>query len=72
VFINVSVVPDHIFDAICVKLLDVWDDFEHQHKHCVGIEPKESLKAGTGYNITNYPLVAQQSALSLAKQFGEI
>lgn len=53
-----SPIADEVYDAICQRLLKVWDTFEHQHKHLI---TKEDLEAGTGYAI-KYPLMVETSA----------
>lgn len=43
-----SLLSDPVFDKICLHMLTIWDTLEHRLKSFV---PKESLSAGTGYNI---------------------
>lgn len=53
-----AVLPDNMFDVMCVEMLKNWDDIEHMHKHLI---TKEHLKAGSGYDII-YPLMVKLSA----------
>lgn len=43
-----SLLSDPVFDKMCLYILTNWDILEHKLKDFV---PKESLSAGTGYNI---------------------
>lgn len=45
---------DQAYDYLCKRLLEVFDTFEHRHKH---LTDKEALAAGTGYHIalSDYP-----------------
>lgn len=43
-----SAIPDATYDALCQHLLTHWDRISHPHKNLV---VKESLNAGTGYDI---------------------
>lgn len=43
-----SLLSDSVFDKMCLHILTNWDTLEHKLKSFV---PKESLSAGTGYNI---------------------
>ena len=45
---NISLIEDTEFDKLCSTLLEKYDSVEHMHKHLVS---KESLTAGTGYDI---------------------
>ena len=45
---NISLIDDAEFDGICKTLLDKLDTLTHMHKHLI---KKESLTAGTGYDI---------------------
>jgi len=56
-----SLIPDEQFDLIMERLLDNWDNFEHQHKYLL---TKEDLKAGTGFKIKreDYPTMVIQAA----------
>lgn len=61
-----SVISDKMFDNICRRLLSEWDTIDHPHKNLVS---KESLIAGTGFNITagQYPLMTKSAALRLLR-----
>lgn len=56
-----SPMTDAEFDLICATLLLTWDTFEHPHKHLV---IKEDLICGSGYAVTNYPLMVKSAALA--------
>ena len=45
---NISLIDDAEFDRMCKTLLDKLDTLTHMHKHLI---KKESLTAGTGYDI---------------------
>ena len=45
---DVNIFTDHEFDAICVRLLNEFDNITHMHKHLLD---KDSLRAGTGYDL---------------------
>lgn len=49
-----SLLSDEVFDKMCLHILENWDTLEHKLKHLVS---KESLSAGTGYDINfqNFP-----------------
>ena len=61
-----SLVSDSEYDALCVRLLDKFDEIEHHHKHLIS---KDDLAAGTGYTLTkkDYP----QIVIGAAKQLRE-
>jgi hypothetical protein len=58
---HTSPMTDDAFDYVCEKLLQEYDNFEHQHKKYID---KEALKAGTAYHMkeTDYPSIVQHSA----------
>ena len=58
---NISLINDNEFDQMCKTLLDKLDSLTHMHKHLV---KKESLTAGTGYDI-KYTNLIKDSALKL-------
>ena len=60
---NISLIDDAEFDGMCKTLLDKLDTLSHMHKHLV---KKESLTAGTGYDI-KYTNIIKDSALKLKK-----
>lgn len=49
-----SAFEDTAFDRLCKRLLEVYDTFEHPHKH---LAKKEMLEAGTGFYLKeeDYP-----------------
>ena len=58
---NISLIDDAEFDGMCKTLLDKLDTLSHMHKHLV---KKESLTAGTGYDI-KYTNLIKDSAMKL-------
>lgn len=54
-----SLLEDTTYDKMCKYILENYDKLEHQHKHLVDVE---ALRAGTGYQIKEYPLVVQVTA----------
>ena len=58
---NISLIDDAEFDGMCKTLLEKLDTLTHMHKHLV---KKESLTAGTGYDI-KYTNLIKDSALKL-------
>ena len=58
---NISLIDDAEFDGMCKTLLDKLDTLTHMHKHLV---TKESLTAGTGYDI-KYTNLIKDSAMRL-------
>ncbi len=58
---NISLIDDAEFDGMCKTLLDKLDSLTHMHKHLV---KKESLTAGTGYDI-KYTNLIKDSAMRL-------
>ncbi len=59
---NISLIDDAEFDEMCKTLLDKLDTLTHMHKHLV---KKESLTAGTGYDI-KYTNLIKDSAMRLS------
>ena len=58
---NISLIEDGEFDDMCKTLSEKLDSLTHMHKHLV---KKESLTAGTGYDI-KYTNLIKDSALKL-------
>ena len=58
---NVSLIDDAEFYKLCKTLLEKLDNLNHMHKHLVS---KESLTAGTGYDI-KYTNLIKDSAIKL-------
>ena len=58
---NISLIDDSEFDGISKTLLDKLDTLTHMHKHLI---KKESLTAGTGYDI-KYTNLIKDSAMRL-------
>ena len=67
---NITLIDDTEFDQMCKTLLDKYDELKHMHKHLV---KKESLTAGTGYDI-KYTNMIKDSAMELQRvwrQYGK-
>ena len=60
---NITLIDDTEFDQMCKTLLDKYDELKHMHKHLV---KKESLTAGTGYDI-KYTERIKMSAMELQR-----
>ena len=60
---NINLIEDTEFDQLCKTLLEKLDGLTHMHKHLV---KKESLTAGTGYDI-KYTNMIKQSAMKLSE-----
>ena len=58
---DISLIDDAEFDGMCKTLLDKLDTLTHMHKHLI---KKESLTAGTGYDI-KYTNLIKDSAMRL-------
>ena len=58
---NISLIDNAEFDGMCKTLLDKLDTLTHMHKHLI---KKESLTAGTGYDI-KYTNLIKDSAMRL-------
>ena len=56
-------IDDTEYDQMCKTLLDKYDELKHMHKHLV---KKESLTAGTGYDIV-YTELIKDSAMKLQR-----
>ena len=61
---DISLIDDTEFDLLCKNLLEKYDSLKHMHKHLVN---KESLTAGTGYDI-KYTNMIKSSAMRLNKE----
>ena len=64
---NISLIEDTEFDTMCKTLLDKLDGLTHMHKHLV---KKESLTAGTGYDIV-YTNMIKDSAMLLSEKWNK-
>ena len=60
---DITLIDDTEFDQMCKTLLDKLDGLTHMHKHLV---KKESLTAGTGYDIV-YTEMIKNSAMKLSE-----
>ncbi len=47
-----SIITDSDYDWLCLKLSEEWDNITHVHKKYID---KDSLSAGTGYALNEYP-----------------
>lgn len=61
---DVSLLSDARYDLLCNQLHSTFDELTHMHKHLID---KDSLKAGTGFQISEYPLMVIGAACHLAK-----
>ena len=59
-----SLVSDSEYDALCIRLLDKFDEIEHHHKHLIS---KDDLEAGTGFTLArrDYPSIVIGAAQHL-------
>ena len=64
---NINLIQDTEFDHMCKTLLDKLDGLTHMHKHLV---KKESLTAGTGYDIV-YTNMIKHSAMKLSETWNK-
>jgi len=62
-----SLVSDNEYDALCIRLLDKFEEIEHHHKHLIS---KEDLRAGTGYALArkDYPSIVISAAKHLKEE----
>ena len=67
---DISMYPDAFFDAMCKRLLEVYDAIDHRHKAWVD---RDSLQAGTGYAIkfAYMPFILIDGAYRIARRLGE-
>jgi NAD-dependent DNA ligase len=61
---NEPIIEDTEYDEICRELKEKWNSVEHYHKHLID---KQSLGAGTGYDIKYNNRIAQ-AAMELLKK----
>jgi NAD-dependent DNA ligase len=59
-------ISDDEYDDICKRLYDEWDGVEHQHKHLI---EREALKSGTGFYISNYPILVKNAAVNWMESY---
>ena len=64
---HISLIEDTEFDQMCKTLLEKYDEVEHMHKPLV---KKESLTAGTGYDI-KYTNMIKDSAMLLSEKWNK-
>lgn len=57
------IISDHVWDEICVRLMNEWDDIEHFHKHLI---EKDSLESGTASYLKELPNRIINAAKSLS------
>ena len=60
---HLTPMPDTDYDILCKKLLDSFNDVDHQHG---GLIDKDALRAGTAYHIreNEYPILVKQAAFA--------
>lgn len=56
-----SVVEDEVYDRICKRLLNNFEDLPQDHPHIEYID-EDALRAGTAYHIKEYPIVVEIAA----------
>ena len=61
--LDISLVPDEDYNKLCLRLLRDLPGIEHPHKKFIDAE---SLQAGTGYALTDYPMITMAAATRLA------
>ncbi len=61
---NINLIEDTEFDQLCKTLLEKLDGLTHMHKQLV---KKESLTAGTGYDIVYTNMIKGSAMLLLEK-----
>ena len=59
-----SPLDDTEYDALCKRLLDEWDDVDHPHKKLIDFN---SLTAGTGFYLKDYPTIVKNAAADWVK-----
>ena len=64
---NINLIEDTEFDQLCKTLLEKLDGLTHMHKQLV---KKESLTAGTGYDIV-YTNMIKGSAMLLSEKWNK-
>ena len=59
--VNMSLLDDAVFDYLCRRLYENFEQFEHMHKHLLD---KEALQAGTGFYLKtkDYPRIVRSIA----------
>lgn len=62
---DISLLIDEDYDKLCIFILERWDSIEHRHKHLLD---RDSLKAGTGYSLKEYPTITTSAAVRLATE----
>ena len=56
---NESIISDELYDQICKKILNNYENINHPHKRRI---KRSDLKAGTGYTIKKYPAIVVSAA----------
>ena len=64
-----SLMSDEMYDKICQMLVEDVDKMS-EHKH-YGLLDQEALKAGTGYQIKDYPASIQNAAKMFYEEYVE-
>ena len=63
---DTTVLTDTDYDLLCKRLLNEFDNVTHHHKSLV---EKESLGAGTGYGLQEYPMRVVYAAIHWHKEW---
>lgn len=61
-----SILTDGEYDEICKIILKHYNTIEHTHKHLID---KDSLQAGSGYDIDVYPWRVRGAAIHALRQY---
>lgn len=61
---DMSIISDSEYDAICIDLLEKFDEIEHKH-----LLDKGSLRAGSGYHLSAYDYPKRCREIAMALRF---
>jgi NAD-dependent DNA ligase len=65
---DLNVLTDTDYDLLCHRLYQKFDEVTHPHKNLID---KESLGAGTGYGLEQYPTRVKMAALCWYNEWKE-
>lgn len=65
---DVSLISDHIYDAMCKMIGLHWNEIKHRHKHLVDVE---AATAGTGFYLRedDLPLIVVSSTKVMVNNY---
>lgn len=66
--LNETIISDDDYDQVCRRLLHNYDNITHQHKKYLD---KGALRAGSGFHITNYPIIVRTVGNSMVTKILE-